>query len=53
MKQSDLKTITIHWDGKQFILMYTRNSLIEKFVEIADIDLKIPDEMKQHLKSNS
>lgn len=53
MKQPDLKTITIHWDGKQFVLMYTRNSLIEKLVEIGDIDLKIPDEMKKHLKSSS
>ena len=51
MNGNAIRQIQIHWDGKQFILIQSRNHIIEQYTELADIDLKIPNELKQYLKT--
>jgi len=50
MKQPALRTIAIHWDGNHFVVMETRNHIIQRLAQIQDIDLAIPDSWKIELK---
>ena len=50
MKQPAHRTLTIHWDGEQFVATETRNHIIVRLERIPDIDLKVPDAWKVELK---
>ena len=45
------RTITINHDGDGFTVMYTDCHVIQHVYQISDIDLKIPDDMKEYLKT--
>lgn len=50
MKEKAHRTLTLHWDGEQFVAMETRNHVIQRLERITDIDLKVPESWKIELK---
>lgn len=50
MKQPVPRTLTLHWDGEQFVVTETRGHLIMRLERVPDIDLKVPESWKIELK---
>jgi len=50
MKEKAHRTLTLHWDGEQFVVTETREHLIIRLERVPDIDLKVPESWEIELK---